>query len=277
MDMQPKTEHGSPQPVFTSSFSNHANLDDMSVPQLVSRMRTASRRDEFDSLEKVLVAKDAKLKDEVTSLQVKYEMERLNKLQAEEEMKKKDEECQKGKRAKELYQKLLKEVKESELVNMETIKELRDKNIGLLDENCKLKELITKLVDDSIALAKLRVKVSELEDESVEFEARKKNWEDGMLLTSVDASGSGGNVEWEEPKAEPQELSELNEMDVVAMNGPAFASDFGTNIIDIKDSDDDQTHPRQEENLSSRSSWNLEDGKLFEEPHYCCQMVLLYL
>ncbi|KAE9596395.1 hypothetical protein Lal_00048633 [Lupinus albus] len=239
MDLQPKTEPGLPPPPgFSSTYK--ANLDDNSVSELVSVLRTAFRFDEFDSVEKVLVARDASLKAEIASLQVKIELERLNKIRAEEELKKKEGQCQKGERALELYEKLLKRVKESEFVNMKTNEELSDKNCELLAEKCKFGE------DDKIAMDGLRRRNNELEEELkndkgvidevravntrlldenqrlkalVESKERKylelnekvlKIEDDVKLLKSANAASGSGSAEWKELTAEPQEPEELN-------------------------------------------------------------------
>ncbi|KAK7276935.1 hypothetical protein RIF29_18084 [Crotalaria pallida] len=267
MDLQPETKPGIPPPPGFGTSPPKPNLNDMTVSNLVSILRTAFRFDEFDTVEKVLVDKDAKLKADIASLQLKFESERFNKIQAEEDLNKREEQFQKGKRAQELYEKLLKEVKENELVHMETIKELKEKNIGLLDENCKLKELKTKWADervelearkkswedDKIALEALRSRNNELEealkndkcvidelralntrllDEKqglvalVESKERKflelnekvtKIENDVKLLKNVDDDSKCGK--WKEPKGEPEELEEFNEMDVGGCNG----------------------------------------------------------
>ncbi|OIW04254.1 hypothetical protein TanjilG_00814 [Lupinus angustifolius] len=241
MDLQQKTETGLfPPPGFSSTYK--ANLDDNSVSELVSILRTAFRFDEFDSVEKVLVARDASLKAEIASLQVKIELERLNKIRAEEELKKKEEQCQKGERALELYEKLLKRVKESEFGNMKTVEESSDKNCELLAENCKFGE------DDKIAMDGLRMRNNEMEEELkndkgvidelktvntrlldenqrlkalVESKERKylelnekvlKIEDDVKLLKSANAAYGSGSGEWKGPMAEPQELEEFNEM-----------------------------------------------------------------
>ncbi|KAK7276937.1 hypothetical protein RIF29_18086 [Crotalaria pallida] len=205
MEIEPKTQPpGSTPSVFTST--NHTNLTDLTVSELVSKLRTTFCFDEFDSVENVLVARDAKLKAEIASLQAKIEVERLEyKLQAEEELKKKEELCQKGKIAQECYENLLKEVKENGLLHMNsTVHELKIKNCELLTENCKLKELKKNWLDESIAIAELRIRVRELEGEreddksaldalrkrnnELEEALKKNSAENEMRITAFDAS-----------------------------------------------------------------------------------------
>ena len=83
MDLQPKTEPGS-SPIFASS--SHRNLKEMSISELFSVLRA-----DFDRVEGVLVARDSKLKAEIGPLQEKIEVERLMRLHAEQELKKKEE------------------------------------------------------------------------------------------------------------------------------------------------------------------------------------------
>ena len=163
MDLQPKTEPGSPPIIAPSS---HRNLKEMNISELFSVLRA-----DFDRAEEVLVARDAKLKAEIGPLQEKIEVERLMRLHAEQELKKKEEQYEKLKMAQDSHEKLSNEVKNSGLQYTNTIEELRNRNHELECENLKPMELNKKWVDDSNAIAELRSRVAELE-------AGKKSWID---------------------------------------------------------------------------------------------------
>ena len=78
-----------------------------------------------------------------------------------------EEQCEKGKRAQDNYEQLLKEVKKSGLVENITIEELRTKNVALESEICELKEFKKKMIDDGKSVAELRAKIRVLEEEKV--------------------------------------------------------------------------------------------------------------
>ena len=155
MDFQPETEPGSP-PMFAST--GHRNLNEMSIPELVSVLRA-----DLDRVEGVLVARDSKHKAEIWPLQEKIEVETLMRLRAEEKLKKREEHYQKLKMAQESYEALSKEGKKSGLPDMNTTEELRNKNRELELENLKLMEWKRKWVDDNNGIAELKNTVAELE------------------------------------------------------------------------------------------------------------------
>ncbi|KAK7276934.1 hypothetical protein RIF29_18083 [Crotalaria pallida] len=177
MSFQPKPEPGCPP--FSCSTTIE-NLDEMSIFQLVWILRQSFFKHQFDSVEKVLEARDQSLKAEIASLKEMVEVERREKLQAEEEVRKREEMCQEGKKARELYENLLKEVKISNngLVDRNAVKELRDENDELSAENYKLRKLRKQWLDDSVAVGDLIVKVGNLEGE---LEVSKKNHEDDKI------------------------------------------------------------------------------------------------
>ncbi|TKY57383.1 hypothetical protein E2542_SST21831 [Spatholobus suberectus] len=166
MAFQPKTEPGS---LSVCTSTTHKTYKVMSISELVSVLRVAYQVDDFDKVEEELVNRDAKFKVEIGPLREKIEVERLKRIEAEEKLKKREEQCEKGKRAQENYEKLLKEVKKNGLVEKNTIEELRKKNLALERENCDLKELKEKWLDDGKSVAELRIKIRVLE------EAMKKN------------------------------------------------------------------------------------------------------
>lgn len=113
--------------------------------------RTAFRTEQFDELEKVLVSRYERLHTEILHFQEKFDLERLMRFQAEEDLRKREELCERGKRAQSNYETLLEEVKKTSLVEGDIIRELRKKNNELELEVCELRKLKRKWVDDSNA------------------------------------------------------------------------------------------------------------------------------
>ncbi|KAK4278325.1 hypothetical protein QN277_016186 [Acacia crassicarpa] len=107
----------------------------LSVTELISILRTAYRTVDFDRVEEVLVDKESKLKSDIGVLSEKLKMERLERMNVEEKLKKYKEQFEKGKKAEERYEKLLQAVKKnSDLGDGNTVTELRNKNRKLEDE-----------------------------------------------------------------------------------------------------------------------------------------------
>ncbi|MED6208097.1 hypothetical protein PIB30_041804 [Stylosanthes scabra] len=152
MDFQPKIE--------PASSTSHESFNEMSVSELVSDLRT-----NCDKVEEVFFTRDTKHKGEIDSLAVKYELERLQRLHIEDELKKKEEQH--------LYleRKWLadisalrfrcSELEEENKKNTESIQKLKDENRRLEKEKCNadaekhLNEMVT--VPDS-SLSKKRKK-----------------------------------------------------------------------------------------------------------------------
>jgi len=166
MELQPKTEPG-----FGSN--DHMNMENMSIHDLVSVLRTAYLTEQYDSVEEILVSRDKKHQ---TMIQDKFDMER----QAVEDLKKREETCERCKRAESNYEKLLKEVKKTSLADRQTIVELKKKNNDLELEVSELRKLKEKWIDDSNVVDELRMRVGVLENEKNAFgvknsELEKKN------------------------------------------------------------------------------------------------------
>jgi len=161
MNIQPKTEPGSP-PGFHSTNPNN-NLEDKSIHDLVMVLRQTCQWETFDRVEAVLENRYMRLREEL-------HLEKLSRLYAESEFKKREEICEKGKKVQESYEALLKEVKVNGLANSDTIEELSRKKIDLEVEVEKLKE---KCFDGSNEIYVLRRKNGELESEILEL--RKLN------------------------------------------------------------------------------------------------------
>ncbi|XP_016196932.1 uncharacterized protein LOC107638262 isoform X1 [Arachis ipaensis] len=136
MDLQPKTEPGSP-PIPASS-SNHGSLNELSTSELFSGLRT-----NCDKVEEVLLARDAKHKAEIDSLVVKYELEMLQRLHTEDQLKKKEQQ----------YQNL----ETKWLDDNNAIAALRIRCSELEDENKKNLEIIQKLKDENYRLEKEKI------------------------------------------------------------------------------------------------------------------------
>jgi len=191
MEHQPKTEPG-------LGSNDHRNLEDMSIQELVSVLRIAFRTEQFDRVEEVLVSRYERLQTEILYLQEKFDLERLTRFQAEEDLRKREELCERGKRAQNNYEKLLKEVKEKTSLNeRDAIGKLRKKNNELELEVCELKNLKEKWVDDSNALSELRIRVRVLET------SIKKNSElEKSLKTNSEALGFHWITDFEDTSEE---------------------------------------------------------------------------
>ncbi|XP_028752951.1 uncharacterized protein LOC114712585 [Neltuma alba] len=110
----------------------------MSVTELISILRTAYGTVDYDRVEEVLIDNETKLKAEIGVLREKLEMERLQRMDVEEQLKKYKEQFEKGKKAEETYEKLLQAVKKKNaLVDGNAITELGNKNRKLEDEKGK--------------------------------------------------------------------------------------------------------------------------------------------
>lgn len=168
MAFQLKPEPGSP-PMSTSTTQK--NYKEMSISQLVSVLRVSFQTEDFDKVEEELANRDAKLKAEIEPLREKIEVERLKRIEAEEKLKNRDEQCEKGKRAQQNYEQLLKEVKKNGLVEKNTIEELRQMSLALQRENCELKGLKKKWLDDGKSVGELRSRISVLEEEKSALDA----------------------------------------------------------------------------------------------------------
>jgi len=145
MENKPETEPG-------SRSNDHMNMENMSIQDLVSVLRTAFLTEQFDSVEEVLVSRYEKLRTENQHLQ--------QKIQSAEELGKRDELCERGKKAQNNYEKLLKEVKKTSLGFRETIAELEKKNNNLELEVSELRTRIGVLENEKNAFG---VKISEME------------------------------------------------------------------------------------------------------------------
>jgi len=163
MAFQPKIEPGS----SPRTMSTKKGYSEMSISDLVSVLRVAYQTEDFDHVEQELVKREAKLRAEIGPLREKIELERLKSIEAEERLKSREEQCEKGKRAQERYEQLLKEVKKSGLVDKSSIEELRKKNGALEREVLELKEFKKKKLDEGKSVAELRAKIRVLEQEKV--------------------------------------------------------------------------------------------------------------
>jgi len=180
MAFQPETEPGSsPKSISTT---NKKTYDEMSISELVSVLRVAFQMKDFDKVEEELVNREAKHRAEIGSLRKKIEQERLDSIEAEERLKMREEQCEKGKRAQENYEQLLKVVKKSGLVENITIEELRTKNVALEREICELKEFKKKILDEGKSVVELSAKIRVLEEEKV----RDKSALDSLSMKNIE-------------------------------------------------------------------------------------------
>ncbi|RYR35266.1 hypothetical protein Ahy_A10g050416 [Arachis hypogaea] len=176
MSIQLKTEPGSP-PILSST--SNKSLETMSVPELIEILRVKWQKVDYDRVEEVFVEREKKLKTKAGQLEEKFQLQSLARIDAEDKLKKKEQECEKVQM---LYETLFKGVKESGL-DKETIENLRKKNKVLECENLKLLELKKKYEVDGNAVDELRKKVAELE-------AEKKN----NLDTTTELNDKNGKL-----------------------------------------------------------------------------------
>ncbi|MED6200713.1 hypothetical protein PIB30_087953 [Stylosanthes scabra] len=171
MDFQPKIE--------PASSTSHESFNEISVSELVSDLRA-----NCDKVEEVFFAREAKHKAEIGSLAVKYELERLQRLHIEDELKKKEEQH--------LYleRKWLddiaglrfrcSELEEEKKKNMETIQKLKDENRRLEKEKCNsdaekhLNEMAA--VPDSSLSKKRKKGVEHCIDKSSDINRLNEKW-----------------------------------------------------------------------------------------------------
>lgn len=119
----------------SSDDGDDEKLMNISVQDLISELRIATRIKQFDRVENVLVAREARLKGEVEKMTEILSCGKLDRMKIEEELKKCEKQCEQGKRAEELYEKLLAEVKKNGPREEDAmIEELRAENRRLGDE-----------------------------------------------------------------------------------------------------------------------------------------------
>ncbi|AET00736.1 hypothetical protein MTR_5g095360 [Medicago truncatula] len=118
-----------------------------------------------------------KLQAEILHLQEKFELERLTRFQAEEDLRKREELCERGIRAQNNYEKLLKEVKEkTSLGDRDIIGELRKKNSELELEVRELRKLKDAPDESSSGSS-----VGDIRD--VKGDLRRRSWVPSRKLT----------------------------------------------------------------------------------------------
>ncbi|XP_054797515.1 uncharacterized protein LOC129302626 [Prosopis cineraria] len=138
----------------------------LSITELISILRTAYRTVDFDRVEEVLVSKETNLRAEIGVLSEKLEKERLERIDVEGQLKKYKEQCERGEKAEERYEKLLQAVKKG------------------------------NVLDGGNTTAELRNKIRKLEDEKRRAESEVKSWKrkceklNGRLLTAEKAAKS---------------------------------------------------------------------------------------
>ncbi|CAJ1971492.1 unnamed protein product [Sphenostylis stenocarpa] len=221
MAFQPKTEPGSPLRSFSTTHKK--NYSEMSISELVSVLRVAYQMKDFDKVEEELVNREVKFRAEIGSLREKIEVERLKGIETEERLKIREEQYEKGKRAQENYEQLLKDVKKNGLVEKNTIGELRKKTIRALEEqkvgdksgldvlnmkNIGLEETVKKNLN---VIEALRTENDKLKDEMHErktlFESLERKYselsvsvaklEDDIKLLMSEGASNCGNTEVE--------------------------------------------------------------------------------
>jgi len=149
---------------------------------LVLVLRTAYLTEPFDSVEEILVSRYNRMQAEIQHFQDKFEMERLARSQAVEDLKKREETCERCKRAESNYEKLLKEVKKTSLADREAIDELKKKNNDLELEVCELRKLKEEWVAHINAIDGLEKDYKELNLKVCEHGKMEEKWVDELRI-----------------------------------------------------------------------------------------------
>ncbi|KAI4316035.1 hypothetical protein L6164_024053 [Bauhinia variegata] len=203
MEKRVKTEDG-----FASSGEVEGNLENMSISELITGLRTAFVMEDFDLVEKALTKKETNLKSENEALLRQLELEKLEILRLESELKYYKEQCEeykvcseKVKKAQEMHEKLLEKVKQNGSQEKNTIAELR-REICKLKEEKRRAELILEsekcrhesIVEDEksrheLELATWKSKVGELDEKVSKLEKDAK-----LLMEKRNVQGASGQV-----------------------------------------------------------------------------------
>ncbi|XP_045832117.1 protein Daple-like [Trifolium pratense] len=197
MNIQPKIEPGSPSTnhvildrdedeTYLNLIETPHNFEDKTIPDLVEVLRGACLQETFDKVESVLVSKDLELRNKIQLLEQNVEMEKLGRLKAEEEVKKREELCEEGKKVQQRYLALLKEVKIAGLVDhRETIDVLRKRNVQLRELCEKGKREVQNyeamFKEAEIALLVDRDALKEVKKKNIEFECEVKKIEEKRM------------------------------------------------------------------------------------------------
>ncbi|WJX64919.1 hypothetical protein P8452_49643 [Trifolium repens] len=195
MNLQPKMEPGSPSTSHiildrdedeTYLTETAKNLEDKTIPDLVEVLRVAYLPKTFDNVEAVLLSRDHGLRDQIQLLQQNVEMmkqqlqeEKLARLKAEEEVKKRERVCEEGKKLEQRYTTLLKELKRTDLAaDRDTVDILRKRNIELKEmwgkEKSEVKKYEVMLKEAEMRGEKDRDAMEELKKKKIEFECEVK-------------------------------------------------------------------------------------------------------
>uniref|UniRef100_A0A2N9FY80 Uncharacterized protein n=1 Tax=Fagus sylvatica TaxID=28930 RepID=A0A2N9FY80_FAGSY len=236
----------------------------LSISELISTLRTAYRTKDFDRVEEILVAREAKLKKEIenekkqySSLLEQYEVGKLDRICLEDvvnEQKSKIEELktmkedlevsrERERKAEERYEKLLEEVKKSKEEKL-MVSEIRRKNCEVECARVRAEgevELWKKRFEE------LNIRVSKLEEDLMDLEPPVALDCDG---NTTKEAGAGLNLD----DSPIKENVDLQAADVGRVASGA--------IIDIIDSDDDCA-PRmlkRKRDSCLNASKNINDG-----------------
>ncbi|KAK2378052.1 hypothetical protein QL285_078655 [Trifolium repens] len=190
MSIQPKIEPGSPSNSHMildrdENETSH-NFEEKTIPDLVEVLRVAYLPKTFDTVEAVLLSREMGLRDQIQLLQQNVEMEKLARLKAEEEVKKRERVSEEGKKLEQRYTTLLKELKKTGLVHdRETIEVLRKRNVQLRELCEKGKREVQNyeamLKEAEMARLADRDALEEVKKKNVEFECEVKKLEEKRL------------------------------------------------------------------------------------------------
>ncbi|WJX59694.1 hypothetical protein P8452_44985 [Trifolium repens] len=184
MNIQPKIEPGSPSNSHIildrdeTETSDH-NFEDKTIPDLVEVLRVAYLPKTFDTVEAVLLSREMGFRDQIQLLQQNVEMEKLARLKAEEEVKKRERVCEEGKKLEQRYTTLLKELKRTDLAaDRDTVDILRKRNIELKEmwekEKSEVQKYVVMLKEAEMRGEKDRDAMEELKKKKFELECEVK-------------------------------------------------------------------------------------------------------
>ncbi|MCH88653.1 DNA double-strand break repair Rad50 ATPase-like [Trifolium medium] len=215
MNIQPKIEPGSPSTnhvildrdedeTYLNLIETPHNFEDKTISDLVEVLRVAYLPKTFDDVEAVLLSRDHGLRDRIQLLQQNVEMvkqqlqeEKVARLKAEEEVKKRERVCEEGKKLEQRYTTLLKELKRTGLAaDRDTIEVLRKTNIKLKEMWGKEKREVTKYeamleeaeitrLADSDAMEEMKKKNIELECEVKKLEEKRVEDENELQVLKL--------------------------------------------------------------------------------------------
>lgn len=228
---------------LSGELRDDKKLVSMSIPDLISELRIATRTQQFDQVEQVLVAREAHLKSEADKMRQILEFERLGRMEIEGKLKECQGRCEKLKRGEELYEKLLAAVKKNGLEDT-TVEELRAKNrklegeLGIWKEKfVELNERLLRLEYETQLLMKGRNNVEGYgADLGVNLDVKEERETDGVHFHG--GYSGNNNADCNVSQRNGDTCAGIGQSSSNPSKTVSASGRFGT-IIEIEDSDDD--------------------------------------